>query len=71
MSFNGYIDSEYLRESVTSFDGYFYICGPQPMMDAVEDSLKKIGIKDDQIVKEVFLYSILIVLKAYFNDINP
>lgn len=41
------------------------------MMDAVEDSLKKIGIKDDQIVKEVFLYSILIVLKAYFNDINP
>jgi ferredoxin-NADP reductase len=51
---HGRIDLEYLKENITSLDDYFYICGPETMMDAVEDSLKKLGVKDNQIVKEVF-----------------
>jgi len=51
---HGRIDTEYLKENITLLDDYFYICGPEPMMDAVEDSLKELGVKEDQIVKEVF-----------------
>lgn len=51
---HGYIDTGYLRDNITSLDDYFYICGPEPMMDAVEASLKELGVKENQIVKEVF-----------------
>ncbi len=51
---HGFIDKEYLKDTIPSFKEYFYICGPPPMMDAVEDSLKKLGLDEDQIVKEVF-----------------
>ncbi|MGO1371839.1 MAG: FAD-binding oxidoreductase [Senegalia sp. (in: firmicutes)] len=51
---HGRINIEYLKENITSLDDYFYICGPEPMMDAVEDSLRELGVKEDQIVKEVF-----------------
>ncbi|NMA48490.1 MAG: flavodoxin reductase [Tissierellia bacterium] len=50
----GHIDTEYLKENITSIDDYFYICGPEPMMDAVEDLLKEIGVKESQIIKEIF-----------------
>ncbi len=51
---HGRIDAEYLRDNITSPDDYFYICGPEKMMDVVEDSLKKLGVKENQIIKEVF-----------------
>lgn len=51
---HGFIDKEYLRKNVTSLDDFFYICGPEAMMDAVEKSLKKLGVKTEQIVKEKF-----------------
>lgn len=51
---HGHIDIKYLKDNITSIDDYFYICGPEPMMDAVEDALKNLGVKEDKIVKEVF-----------------
>ena len=51
---HGRIDLEYLKDNITSADDYFYICGPEAMMDAVEDSLKELGVKEEKIVKEVF-----------------
>ncbi|MGO1468608.1 MAG: FAD-binding oxidoreductase [Tissierella sp.] len=51
---HGRIDTEYLKNNITSLDDYFYVCGPEAMMNAVEDSLKELGVKKDQIVKEVF-----------------
>lgn len=51
---HGRINTEYLRDNITSLDDYFYICGPEPMMDAVEDSLRSLGVKENQIIKEVF-----------------
>ena len=50
----GRINTDYLKEHMTSPDSYFYICGPEPMMDAVEESLKKLGVNESQIVKEKF-----------------
>lgn len=49
---HGRIDTEYLKNNITSLDDYFYICGPKPMMDAVESSLKELGVTKEQIVKE-------------------
>lgn len=51
---HGRIDKEYLKDNITSMDDYFYICGPKPMMEATEDALKELGVKKDQIVKEVW-----------------
>ena len=51
---HGRINTEFLKDNITSHEDYFYICGPEPMMEAVEDSLKELGIKEDKIVKEVF-----------------
>lgn len=51
---HGRIDKDYLKNNVKSLDGYFYICGPEKMMETVEDSLKKLGVSEDKIVKEVF-----------------
>lgn len=50
----GRIDTQYLADNITSKDDYFYVCGPKPMMQAVVDSLKSLGIKKEQIIKEVF-----------------
>ncbi|MDN6195735.1 MAG: FAD-binding oxidoreductase [Atopostipes suicloacalis] len=50
----GFIDTEYLKEQIDSFDQYFYICGPPAMMDAVEESLKELGVSEEQMVKEKF-----------------
>lgn len=51
---HGRIDTKYLKDNITRLEDYFYICGPEPMMDAVEDSLKELGVNENQIVKEVF-----------------
>ncbi len=51
---HGYIDAKYLKENMASPEGYFYVCGPEPMMEEVEESLKKLGISEDKIIKEKF-----------------
>jgi ferredoxin-NADP reductase len=51
---NGYISEDFLKQNIDDNNEYFYLCGPPPMMDAVEKQLKHIGIKDDKIVKEAF-----------------
>jgi len=35
-------------------DRYFYVCGPPPMMSAVEKQLKQLGVIEKYIVKESF-----------------
>lgn len=51
---HGRIDLDYLKNNITHLDDFFYICGPEAMMDAVEESLKELGVGEDKIVKEVF-----------------
>lgn len=46
-AFPGYdnhrIDEVYLRSRVKDFSQYFYICGPDPMVAAIQATLKKLG----------------------------
>lgn len=49
---HGYITEDFLRENVAALDKYFYLCGPPPMMEAVEAILDGLEIGPERIVKE-------------------
>ncbi|MCA1757299.1 MAG: hypothetical protein LC649_07575 [Bacteroidales bacterium] len=51
---HGFITREFLDEMVPDTKGLFYLCGPPPMMKAVEGHLKEMGIDSQQVVKEEF-----------------
>jgi len=49
----GMITVAFLKEHVTRFDQFFYVCGPPPMMKAVQDSLMRLGAGDKSVVVEI------------------
>ncbi|MEO8665945.1 MAG: flavodoxin reductase [Ignavibacteria bacterium] len=50
----GHISKDFIKENTDDPSKYFYVCGPPPMMDAVEDELAELEIKKGSIVKEEF-----------------
>jgi len=48
------IDADYLKEKIKNTDQYFYICGPDPMIEDVKRNLLALGVKEDKIVIEEF-----------------
>lgn len=48
----GYITEEFLRKHISEYTEHFYVCGPPPMMEAVEKHLAAIGINQSLIVEE-------------------
>lgn len=48
------IDEKYLTKRVKNFDNYFYICGPDPMVEAIHKDLLNLGVKEEKIVIEQF-----------------
>ena len=51
---HGYITKELIKAQIQNKNSYFYLCGPPPMMNAVINHLKELGIDDDRVVKEQF-----------------
>ncbi|MEO5648409.1 MAG: FAD-binding oxidoreductase [Ginsengibacter sp.] len=51
---NRQIDESYLKEKIKDLSQYFYICGPDAMIDSVKNNLQKLGVKEDRIVIEEF-----------------
>jgi ferredoxin-NADP reductase len=51
---NGYITEEFLKANVTILEKRIYLCGPEPMMEAVERLLANTGIDVNEIIKEQF-----------------
>lgn len=49
---HGFIDTELIEKYRTDEIKYFYLCGPDPMMTAVEKTLLDLGISKEAIVKE-------------------
>ncbi len=47
------IDEAYLREKITDTHQNFYICGPDPMIDAIKKALAAIGAKENAITIEM------------------
>lgn len=50
----GYISAALIKKHTDDSTKYFYLCGPDPMMEAVEKELSSIGIDKGQIVREAF-----------------
>ncbi|MEO6894123.1 MAG: FAD-binding oxidoreductase [Ginsengibacter sp.] len=48
------IDESYLKEKIKNLDQFFYICGPDPMIESVKEKLLLIGVKEEKIVIEQF-----------------
>lgn len=51
---HGFISAELIKKHIDEHTKYFYICGPDPMMDAMEKHLSSLGIKKEFIVREGF-----------------
>lgn len=49
----GMVSEEFI-EKYANLDGYFYICGPIPMINAVKKQLANLGIPDNRIIIEDF-----------------
>lgn len=50
----GQITEEFLKANIADFNQQFYICGPPPMIKAVEEQLLHLGVHKDHITKELF-----------------
>lgn len=51
---HGYISAELIKKNMGAGTKYFYLCGPPPMMDAIEKDLASLGIAEPFIIKEGF-----------------
>jgi ferredoxin-NADP reductase len=51
---NGQLTEEFIRNNSGGTDQLFYLCGPPPMMDAVEKFLENMKVDKKQIVHEAF-----------------
>jgi ferredoxin-NADP reductase len=51
---HGYITDPFLQAHVNDLHNYFYVCGPPPMMDAIEKMLSNLHVDKSFIIKESF-----------------
>lgn len=51
---HGYITPEMIKKYSKDSPNKFYLCGPPPMMEAVEKHFASLGIKEENIIKEGF-----------------
>lgn len=51
---HGYITADIIKKHIDDNIKYFYLCGPEPMMNAVEKQLHSLGISNERIVREAF-----------------
>ena len=51
---NGYITEDFLKANIGDINKNFYVCGPPPMMDAIEKMLTNLHVAEKLIIKEAF-----------------
>ena len=51
---HGFISAELIKKYAPAENSFYYLCGPPPMMDAVEKHFATLGISPEYIVKEAF-----------------
>ena len=51
---NGYITEDFLKANIYDLNKNFYVCGPPPMMDAIEKMLANLHVNEKLIIKEAF-----------------
>lgn len=48
------IDEAYLKNKITDFSQYFYICGPDPMVESIHGILARLGADKSRLIIEQF-----------------
>lgn len=51
---HGFITPDLIKKHTDGQDQFFYLCGPGPMMEAVENHLSTLGVAKNSIVRESF-----------------
>jgi len=51
---NRKIDETYLKEKIKNLNQYFYICGPDAMIESIKEDLLHLGVDKNKIVTEEF-----------------
>lgn len=51
---HGFVTADLIKKNADANTKYYYLCGPPPMMKAVEKALNSLGIAEENIVKEGF-----------------
>lgn len=51
---NGFITEDFLQANIGDLNKNFYVCGPSPMMDAIEKILANLHVNEQLIIKEAF-----------------
>jgi len=51
---HGFVSAELIKKYIETNLNYFYLCGPDPMMNAVEKQLASLGISKEAVVREGF-----------------
>lgn len=51
---HGYITREFLKANIADLKKKIYLCGPEPMIEAVEKHLSNLGVEEKAIIKEEF-----------------
>lgn len=51
---HGFITQDFLMPHISDRSMYIYVCGPPPMMDALDKIFKKLHVDEDRIIKESF-----------------
>ncbi len=51
---NGLITEEFIKANSSGINKLFYLCGPPPMMDAIEKQLADLHVEEKSIIKEIF-----------------
>lgn len=49
----GMITEKFLKDNISGFDKTFYVCGPPPMMDAIQEYLTNLGVAAGAVVVEI------------------
>ncbi len=50
---NGFITSDFLMNNINNFNQYFYVCGPDPMIQIVLNLLAELGASDKSVIIEI------------------
>lgn len=50
---HGMITETILKKNIVGDDNKFYVCGPPPMMDAIQSYLKNLGVEENAVVVEI------------------
>jgi len=50
---HGFITESFLKKNLSATGSKFYVCGPPPMMDAVQKILSNLGVSDESVVVEI------------------